>query len=95
MGMRLEITCVTPSEGKFPYEKIAFIGGNFPDGRHFKFSHPEAIELIEKNTYDFYMMRRGRTLGIMVKETMKGRKYLITTLDYEHPQFLLELPGCL
>ena len=95
MGKSLYITCIKRSGSKIPDERIETVGGFYEDGKYFRFTLDQAIELVEKNKYDLLVEYHGRELLLYVAYSLRGKKYLKTEVDWESPVTLLKLPECL
>jgi hypothetical protein len=94
MPPRYQILCVNKSDRENPYEKILFIGGVREDGSGWKISQSEAIEMIEKEGWEFYVSRGERVVDVIVATSPHGNKYLRTIADDVHLNNLLNLPEC-
>ena len=95
MGKSLYITCIKRSGSKIPDERIETVGGFYEDGKYFRYTLDQAIELVEKNKYDLLVEYHGRKLLLYVAYSLRGKKYLKTEVDWEAPVTLLKLPECL
>ena len=95
MGKSLYITCIKRSGSKIPDERIETVGGFYEDGKYFRYTLDQAIELVETNKYDLLVEYHGRELLLYVAYSLRGKKYLKTEVDWEAPVTLLKLPECL
>lgn len=88
------ILCAHKKDSQFPHERISHIGGVDPDGRHWKLSVPEAVELIEKRDRAFLVLTHEKVFPVVVAVSAAGERYLRAESDGEQPDSLLSLPEC-
>jgi len=94
MAARHQVRCVNKSDRYNPHERIEHIGGLNQDGTRWKLTQQAAIEGIEDNKWDFYVLQNGREVEVIVAVSRYGNKYLKTEADDEMPNNLLSLPEC-
>ncbi len=87
-----QITCINKDDRYDPYERITHIGGY--GSKRWKVSQQEAIKMIERGEWRFYVSVNGRSVWVIVAESRFGNKYLKTEADGDEPNNLLSLPEC-
>lgn len=91
---RHQVQCINKSDRYNPHERILYIGGLNPDGTRWKMSQPDAVQVIVKGTYQFFVYVAGREVDVIVAKSAQGNLYIKTEADGEHPNNLLSLPEC-
>lgn len=89
---RARISCINKSDRQSPWERIRNVGG-FTD-RHWKLTVDEAITLIERGEWSFYVRVGNHDVDVIVAVSRFGNKYLKTTADTDKVDNLLSLPEC-
>ncbi len=93
MGKPVEITGIIRSRSEEIHKKISHVTGYLQGKKlKFKFTQHQAIDCIEKNIYDFYIVKNGRRIDVIVETSPTGKKYLKSVLDDFQPHDLLSLP---
>lgn len=87
-----EISCINKDDRYNPYERITHVGGF--GSKRWKITQAEAIRLIERGEWRFYVNVNGKRVGVIVAESRFGNKYLKTEADGDEPNNLLSLPEC-
>ena len=87
-----QIKCINKSDRMNPHERITHVGG-YTD-RQWKITQQDAIDLIERREWRFYVSVRGQSVWVEVAVSRFGNKYLKTESDGEQPNNLLSLPEC-
>ena len=90
MAIPLLVKWVEQSAEPEPHQRIRHIGGASRDFR-WKHSHDEAIQFIERDTFDYYVEDNLRIARLNVAQTDGGKKYL-TTEAVVGQQLILVLP---
>lgn len=91
--MAIEITCVSRTARREPYDCIDRVGGTYPDGKQWSLSQEETIGAIEHGELSFYTKAGGRTARVVLA-VHDGHKYIKTENDVVYPDDLLRLPEC-
>ncbi len=94
MATRLEISCITKSDRFNPHERITHIGGQNRGGSTWKLTQHDAIQGIKNRQWEFYALRGGRIVDVIVATSPFGHEYLKTVDDGEQPDNLLSFPEC-
>lgn len=92
MTSTAEIKCINKSDRYNPHERITHVGG-YTD-RQWKITQQEAIGMIERREWDFYVSKGGHRVRVIVAISRYGNKYLKTEADGDSPDNLLSLPEC-
>ncbi|MEM7765897.1 MAG: DUF3892 domain-containing protein [Pseudomonadota bacterium] len=92
--MRVRIICINKSDRYDPHERIRAVGGVNPDGKRWKLSLDQAVEGALAEKYDFFVVRGGSEVEVVVARSAAGNLYLKTEADGETPNNLLSLPEC-
>jgi len=88
MAIVLKVKWVDQSAEPEPYKRIRIIGG--ASGQlHWKHTHAEAVEAVERGLFAYYIERNARPVRLEITMAPDGGKYLATTQFDE----LLDLPG--
>lgn len=90
--LRLQISCVERVHHENVHEQVQFIGGRY-SGVRWRLCSADAIHLIERGRYSFYVVSEGEEEEVVVG-TSRGVKYLRTESDDELPCKLLALSPC-
>jgi hypothetical protein len=93
MATRLQITCIKKMSHFDPYQRITEIGGVF-NGRPWKYSQVAAIRLIESRECEFYVVRGGVEVKVVVAMSPYNNKCIKTEADNTQNNNLLSLPDC-
>lgn len=93
MSIDVEVSCIEKRDRHNTHERIAAIGGVNPDGSRWKMLEDDAIAAIENRRYQFYVIKFGRKVYLIVASHY-GRKYLKTEADDFAPNNLLSLVSC-
>jgi hypothetical protein len=88
MSFKKEILCINKTKNTGYWERISHIGG--PGWRY---SEEQAIEFIHADVFDFFIMKDGYELAILIGER-EGKEYLKTEKDYFSPDGLLVCKEC-
>jgi len=92
--MANRVTCINKSDRDNPYERILRLGGTRDDNNgRWSCSQRECIAYIE-NGAQFYVLRGGSKVYLIVGVSPYGNKYVKTEADGEEPNNLLSLPEC-
>lgn len=94
MAKRYRISCINKADRNNPNKHITHIGGVDADNKRWKITEEDAIEYIEKGTYEFYVFAGGSSVNVIIARSSAGHKYLRTVADGEIPDNLLSLPEC-
>lgn len=89
----LQISCINKRDHDDPFDRIENIGGTI-NGNQWRMPVDKAIQLIEKNEYQFFVDIRGQFVDVIVVSS-GNRKYLRTKADDHKTNNLLSLPECL
>lgn len=81
MATRFEVTCVTTSNKPALHERIKYIGGIRENGKPWKATQQEAIELIEENLCSFYVTRGGKKVDVVIGYSNLGNKFIKLATD--------------
>lgn len=92
MANTAEIKCINKNDRYSAYERITHVGG-YTD-KAWKITQQDAITLIERNEWQFYVSVRGDSVWVHVATSRFGNKYLKTVADGDEPNNLLSLPEC-
>jgi hypothetical protein len=87
-----QIKCINKRDRPSPYERITHVGG-YTD-KAWKITQEDAIALIEKNEWKFYVSVKGDSVWVEVAISRFKNKYLKTEADGDEPNNLLSLPEC-
>jgi len=90
--LRLQISCVEKVDHDNVHERIRFISGRY-SGVKWRLCSVDAIKLMERGKYSFYVISGGRETDVVVA-TKNGTKYLKTETDGDAPDNLLALSDC-
>jgi len=90
--LRLQISCVEIDDHDDLHGRIRLIGGRY-SGAKWRLCSADAIKLIEKGKYSFFVFSEGREVDVVVA-TKNGTKYLKTETDGDYPYSLLALSEC-
>lgn len=90
----VQIRCTRKTAPSDAPERIESVGGVNSDGKRWKTGASEAISLIEKGKYAFFIEKLGRRVDVVIARTGSGQKFLRSSDDTEHPHDLLSLPDC-
>ena len=95
MTVRLEITCVTKTNGILAHERISFVGGLNGTAK-WKMDIRDAIEGADAlpKRWEFFVNVNGKAVDVTVALSRTGQKYLRTLYDSDQPNTLLKLPEC-
>ena len=86
------ISCINKDDRLSPHEAITHVGGYATS--QWKITQKRAIELIEKEGWEFYVEVRGDKVKVIVATSRYGNKYIKTEADGDQPNNLLSLPEC-
>ena len=93
MAQTAQIKCINKIDRLNPHERITHVGGY--GNKQWKLTTDEAIGMIERNEWRFYVSRpEGDSVWVVVAISRHGNKYLKTTADGDEPNNLLSLPEC-
>jgi hypothetical protein len=89
-----QISCVNKRDRPNPHERITHVGG-YATAR-WKLTQEEAISMIERREWAFYVQLPGstKTVWVVVAVSRYGNKYLRTEVDDDTRNNLLTLPEC-
>ena len=89
-----EIKCVNKRDRPNPHERITHVGGH--GSTRWKITQEEAIGMIERGEWNFYVTLPGSTKSVWVEVGVSryGNKYLRTQGDDETRNNLLSLAEC-
>jgi len=91
MALLLKVKWVEQSEHPDPSLRIQQIGGTA--GRlQWNHTHAQAVQFLEQGLYLYYVEKNARALHLEIGHSADGCKFLKTTADSKHSQFLLNLP---
>lgn len=93
MAIKLQVGCVRKDAGTEPHRRILGIGGRYANGSSWYLSEAEAIELIQKDKWKFYVSVGVKRLKVRVAKHA-GRGYLRTDPDTTSANNLENLPPC-
>jgi len=88
------IECIRKLDRDNPRERITHIGGVDDNGSRWLVAQQEAIAGIEDGRWSFFVLRGGYQVGVVVRISRFGHKYLTTEADGERQDNLLILPEC-
>jgi len=91
---RFRIRCVNRTGRSAVHQKIRFIGGLNADGSAWKLSQEMAVDSIENEKYQLYLLVGRQPVSVLVATAHHGHKYLKAETDPEEPSSLLNLPEC-
>lgn len=86
---RREVKCINKTDRPNPWERIRTIGGLWG-----KQEQQKAVQDIESKTHDYFVVRAGREVAVVVARSRFDNKYLKTAADSTETNNLLELPEC-
>ena len=87
-----EISCIVKANRYSRNEEIQEIGGT-SGGKRWRISQQSAIDGIESRKWEFYVMRGGKRVKVIVASRY-GDKYLKTENDGDNDNNLLSLDSC-
>ena len=93
MAISLQVGCVRRAAGTGSHGGILGIGGRYASGSAWYLSEAEAIELIQKNKWKFYVSVGGKRVEVRVAKH-GGGAYLLTDPDPSSANSLESLPPC-
>jgi hypothetical protein len=91
--MAHRVTCINKDDRQDPYERITHIGGSSDSGA-WKITQQQAIDGIERGTWQFFVKQDGVVTDVIVAVSRFGNKYIRTEADGDEPNNLLSLPEC-
>ena len=88
------VTCINKADRQIPWERIQRLGGTRDDtGDRWSCTQQECIAYIESG-YNFYVLKDGHRVNLIVAVSQSGNKYVKTQTDYYEQDNLLALPEC-
>jgi hypothetical protein len=91
MAILLKVKWVELSREDEPHQRIQHIGGDSRELR-WKHSQSEAIDLIERDLFCYYVEDGLQLARLHVAQTAEGNKFLASGTDARQQQLLLNLP---
>ncbi len=89
-----EIKCINKQERDNPRDRITHLGGVNSQGGYRKLTQKEVIEKIKSKNYQFFVMKAGSKVKVVVATSRFGNDYVKTESDWESPNNLLSLMEC-
>jgi hypothetical protein len=89
---RRAVSIVNRAYSSDPLERIASIGGTYPDRKSWCLTQAAAIAVIEAGTDEFFVQAEGQKVKLVVV-ARGGEKYLKSERESSHPDELLSLAG--
>lgn len=86
------VSVVNRAYSRDPFERVASIGGTYPDRRAWHLTQAAAIAVIEAGTDEFFVQTEGQKVKLVVV-ARGGEKYLKSERESSHPDDLLNLVG--
>lgn len=89
---KAEIKCIAKAEGNV--NEITHIGGTTSNRTRWKQSVEKTIKEVENEDWEYFVLKDGQHLKVIVDTDINGNKYIKTEEDSVNSNFLLTLPPC-
>jgi hypothetical protein len=92
MSLKIAIESVLKHRDPVPFSHVRAVGGTTVGGGRWLLLEDQAIAAIERQRSEFFVLKDGREVEVVVGTSPTGVKYLKTAADGETPDTLLSLP---